>query len=141
MTVFIGQLNLLTGELIYVNAGHNPPLIRSGKQGTFAYLPRMKSSPMLGIMKGLRFPQKSLILAPGETLFLYTDGVTEAMDDSGRVLSEERLEANMSHQSGEASPKELIEAVRADIADHVGNAEQSDDITMLVLKYNGICNE
>ncbi len=137
VTVFIGQLNLLTGEFIYVNAGHNPPMIRSSRQGAFEYLPKMKKSPMLGIQKGLRYQQRSLFLAPGETVFLYTDGVTEAMDESGRILSEERLEAVMNRQSGETEPRELIESVRRDIADHVGNAEQSDDITMLALRYIG----
>ena len=135
VTVFIGQLNLLTGEFIYVNAGHNPPMVRSSRQGAFVYLPVMKRSPMLGIRKGLRYQQKSLFLAPGETVFLYTDGVTEAMDESGMVLSEERLEATMNRQSPEISPRELIEAVKRDIADHVGSADQSDDITMLALKY------
>ena len=134
VTVFAGILQLTTGEFTYVNGGHNPPLWQGE---TLAYLPLTKKSPLLGIMGGLAFEEKRIMLEPGNRLFLYTDGVTEAMDEKGQMFTKERLEKKLSLLSSRATPGEIIEDVLQEVHRHAGKAEQSDDITMLALKYAG----
>lgn len=89
VTVFFGVLDLETGELAYVNAGHNPPLLCHG--GEFTYLRMEQKSSMLGAVEDEVYLEHRLTLAPGDMLFLYTDGVTEAMDAQGKQYSERRL--------------------------------------------------
>ena len=77
-----------------------------------------------------------MALAPGDTLFLYTDGVTEAANEAQELYGENRLEAALNRAAGGDVPmREILAAVRKDIESHVGAAEQSDDITMLALRY------
>ena len=135
VTVFIGRLDLLTGEFIYVNAGHNSPFIRHGKN-SFSRLPRVPKSPMLGIRKKLRFPQKSVRLNPGDTIFLYTDGITEAINEDKNLFSEEKLGECLSKQKSDISPQSLIDKVEEEVKNHIGTSEQSDDITMLAVKFS-----
>ena len=134
VTVFMAQLNLLTGELIYVNAGHNPPLLcRAGK---FDYLRTVKKSNALGVFDFASYQEYRLTMAPGDMLFLYTDGVTEAMNEAEELYSEERLRETLNGQS-EKNVKDILAVVRKDVGAYAGRAEQSDDITMLGLIYRG----
>ena len=135
VTVFAGLLHLGTGEFEYVNGGHNPPLLLKGD--SMSYLPLTKKSPVLGMMEGLPFEAKSICLGKGDRLFLYTDGVTEAMDEKGQMFTKERLEKKLHLLSAKAKPGEVIENVLLEVKRHAGEAEQSDDITMLALKYIG----
>ena len=139
VTVFFGVLDIHTGELTYVNCGHNPPLLRQGTDGTFAYLRPAKKNLMLGIEEDLSLTQETVHLAPGSMMFFYTDGVTEAMNEAGNVYSEGRLQTVLEGlPTGEDVPvTDILAAVREDIKAHAGAAEQSDDITMLGLKYWG----
>ncbi|SHK31852.1 sigma-B regulation protein RsbU (phosphoserine phosphatase) [Selenomonas ruminantium] len=138
VTVFIAQLNLVTGELIYVNGGHNPPLVQ--ENGRFRYLQHKKKHMMLGVNEDGLYVSHSLVLQPGDMIFLYTDGVTEAMNEEEDMYSEERLQATLNAQ-GEKNVKEILAAVRQDVGVYAGAAEQSDDITMLGLKFFGEMSE
>ena len=131
VTAFIGILHLPTGRFIYVNAGHNPPLIC--RAGRAVYLPKAPN-PMLGVRGGMSFVAEDLLLQPGDSLFLYTDGVTEAMDAGEDFFGEQRLQEVLSAKSGQGAGEQL-EAVREVLASFVGEASQSDDITMLALAY------
>lgn len=137
VTAFVCMLNTRTGDLSFVNAGHNPPLLYRASEGAFRYLD-VKRNCVMGTMEGLPYREQKLTLAPGDQLFLYTDGVTEALNEGEELYGEERLETclNQSH-AGQISLKELLEAVRHSLDQHVGSAEQSDDITMLALTYRG----
>ena len=134
VTVFFGVLDLTNGDFAYVNAGHNPPLIC--RDGKFEYLRMEKRSNMLGLLDFETYREYHLTLVPSEMLFLYTDGVTEAMNEAGEMYSEERLQKTLNTQ-GEKDVKEILAAVREDVGVHTGKAEQSDDITMLGLRFWG----
>ena len=134
VTMFTGVLDVGTGEFVYVNAGHNPQMVRRG--GKFEFLPIAKG-PMLGVMEGMEFPAERLTLSPGDMIFLYTDGVTEAMNEDGALFTGERLHATLSAQPTEKAAEEILAAVRRAVEAHADGAEPSDDITMLGLVYKG----
>lgn len=134
VTVFLAQLDLVTGELIYVNGGHNPPLVQ--ENGKFRYLCHKKKHAMLGVNEDEVYESNRLVLQQGEMIFLYTDGVTEAMNEAKEMYSEERLQETLNMQVGK-DVREILTAVRKDVGDYAGEAEQSDDITMLGLIYLG----
>ena len=94
---------------------------------------------MLGVEEDLSFTRETLQMSPGSLLFCYTDGVTEAMNEAGEVYSEERLQAALTGiPSGNDVPvADVLAAVRENINAHAGGAEQSDDITMLAIRYRG----
>lgn len=132
VTAWMGFLNTKTGALSYANAGHNPPLIRHA-DGTVTYL---KSRPglVLAGMEGIRYRKNELQLAPGDVLYLYTDGVTEATDLHNELYGEDRLLKTVEQN---ADPQLLCDRVKADVDAFVGQAPQFDDITMLTLAYYG----
>ena len=140
VTVFFGVLDIRTGEFTYVNCGHNPPLLRQGADGTFGYLRPAKKNLMLGVEEELHFTQETVRLAPGSMLFFYTDGVTEAMDTDGIVYSEERLQQTLDRIAASdenMAVSDILASVRKDMTDHTGEADQSDDITMVAVRYKG----
>ena len=134
VTAWMGVLDLTTGKVDFANAGHNPPLVRHG-DGTFTYL-RSRPGLVLAGMEEIRYRRNELMLAPGDEIYLYTDGVTEATDANEALYGEERLQVLMNRLHG-CSGEEVCRAVRQDIDLFVGTAPQFDDITMLYLKYNG----
>ena len=131
VTVFYGIYDIRTGEITYVNAGHNPPCILK-KNGTVEELPQSMNL-MVGILDGFEYPEDKCKLEPGDTLFTFTDGVTEAMSADFQMYSDARLHRNLSGMAAD-SCQQIIDTIKADIATHTEGAEQSDDITMLVLK-------
>lgn len=131
VTVFYGILDVNTGEVNYCNAGHNPPYLLKSN-GQVEALP-MSQDPMVGAIDGIEYHESSVQLAKGDALVMFTDGVTEAMDSECREFGEERLESTLATVTS-YSCQQIIEAVRADVATFVGEAEQSDDITVLALK-------
>ena len=134
VTVFIAQIDLSTGEVIYVNGGHNPPLARQG--GRFTYLQQPKNSRLvLGVNEFASFEAQRMTLAAGDMLFLYTDGVTEAINKDEELYSEERLEQTLNGMKNETNVREILANVRRDIDDYADGTEQYDDITMLGLMY------
>ena len=139
VTVFFGVLDIRTGEFVYVNGGHNPPLVgrKDGDKTTWDYLQIEKKGFPLGVRKKASFAAERLTLGHGDALYLYTDGVTEAMDEDGNLYGEERLQTFLNGTEDKETVQELLAAVKEDVANHAGAAEQSDDITMLALAYYG----
>lgn len=134
VTAWMGVLDTVTGKVEFANAGHNPPLVRHAGGG-FEYL-RSKPCFILAGMDGIKYRKNEFTLAPGDEIYLYTDGVTEATDSENNLYGEERLLALL-NSIGDLSGEEICRAVKADIDAFVGDAPQFDDITMLYLKYNG----
>ena len=134
VTAWMGMLNVRTGMMTFANAGHNPPLLRRA-DGSFEYL-KSKAGFVLAGMEGIRYRKNELQLHPGDTIFLYTDGVTEATDANEKLYGEDRLLAMMNRLQ-QMPAKEICQAVKDDVDAFVGDAEQFDDITMLCLTYSG----
>ena len=131
VTVFYAIFNTKTGLVTYSNGGHNPPhVVRA--DGTIEQLPVYRQY-MVGVFAEEQYAEKTLQLEHGDTLVMFTDGVTEAMDPTSRLFGTDRLN-NILSGVADKSSQEIVEAVKAGIADFVEDAEQSDDITMLVLK-------
>ena len=132
VTAWMGILDLNTGNLQYANAGHNPPLLKRA-DGTFEYL-KSRTGFILAGMEGVRYRANELTLCPGDRLFLYTDGVTEATNTENKLYGEDRLLAFM-NQNANVEATELLPALKANIDEFVGEAPQFDDITMLMFDY------
>jgi phosphoserine phosphatase RsbU/P len=130
-TVFCAILNIRTGEVRFANAGHNPPLI-IGSEG-IRYLD-IKSGFMLGPMPDAVYETERLTLQPGDTLFLYTDGVTEATNPADQLYGEPQL-LHALQNGPQDDPTEMIHFIRAEVYRHAGGAPQSDDVTMLAIKW------
>ena len=131
VTVFYAIYNIKTGSVNYSNAGHNPPhLLR--KDGTIIELPMSKNT-IMGVIDGMEYQMENFQMEQGDTLVLFTDGVTEAMDAKFNEFGVERLDKILSQQTG-CDCQQIVEAIKAGIKDFVDEAEQSDDITMLVVK-------
>ena len=132
VTAWMGVLEISTGKLIYVNAGHNPPLLRRADE-KFEWL---KSRPgfVLAGMEGVRYRENEMEMQPGDMLFLYTDGVTEATNANQELFGEERLLETLNEQP-KLPVSALLPKVKKSIDSFVGEAEQFDDITMLSLNY------
>lgn len=133
VTAWMGVLNLKTGKVVYVNAGHTKTLLRQG--GSYSYV-EGRSGFVLAGMEDTQYAEQELYLKPGDALFLYTDGVTEANDAGGMLYGENRLLRRMNRYP-ELEPEETIAAVLEDVQAFQGEAEQFDDITMLAFRYNG----
>jgi serine phosphatase RsbU (regulator of sigma subunit) len=134
VTAWMGFLNTETGEVTFANAGHNPPLVRHA-DGSFEYL-KVRAGFVLAGMEGVKYRKNELQLAPGDVIYLYTDGVTEATNINDELYGEDRLLALL-NANKEASMEELCKLVKEDVFAFAGEAPQFDDITMLALKYCG----
>lgn len=132
VTVFCGILDITSGEFSFANAGHNPP-VRIGADGRHDFL-AVKKGIVAGMIESAVYPMDSIRLRPDESLLLYTDGVTEAMNPVGQFYSEQRL-LDTIRLAGCSDPRVLVESVRASIAAFTRTAPQADDITMLALQY------
>lgn len=129
-------LNIKTGKLEICNGGHNPPFMirQSGEIEKLS----MRHGVALGIMDIQEYSSSSLEMKPGDVIVLYTDGVTEAMDRNNNEYSEERLLSFLKKHAGEKDSETIVKELLADVKGFAGNAEQSDDITILVLSYRGL---
>ena len=131
VTVFYAIYNTKTGFVSYSNAGHNPPhLLR--RDGTVSELPISKNT-IMGVFDDLEYQEDTLQLEQGDVLVMFTDGVTEATNVECKEFGAERLD-NILRQLTNTHCQQIIEAIKAGIKEFVGAAEQSDDITMLVVK-------
>ncbi len=130
ITFFYCVLDTRTGDLCYVNAGHNPPCIFRA-DGSKEYLDR--GGLVIGIMPGAEYEEGKAALGPGDDLVLYTDGITEAANVEDEMFGEERLEALLIEHR-HRSAREIEEHVYSGVRDFVGTAAQSDDLTMVVVK-------
>ena len=131
VTVFYGIYNIQTGEIAYCNAGHNPPYFLK-HDGSVETLPLSKD-PMVGAVEGITYHEEKVQLEKGDALYMFTDGVTEALNASLEEFGEQRLEQTLQQAHGK-NCQEVIDAVTGEVKAFVEEAEQSDDITMLVLK-------
>ncbi|MBO7662737.1 MAG: SpoIIE family protein phosphatase [Clostridia bacterium] len=134
VTVWMGILELSTGKGWAVNAGHEHPVIRRNN-GLFE-LVVYRHSPAVAVMPGINFRQHEFQLNPGDTLFVYTDGVPEATNAQGELYGNERMLRAL-NKKPDAESLELMRTLRSDIDAFVGDAPQFDDITMLMLQYMG----
>lgn len=132
ITAFEGVLDLVTGEFRFVNAGHEIPFL-CRKGGSFEPH-KIRAGFVLAGMEGIPYQCGSMQLQAGDKFFQYTDGVTEAMNKDNELYGMERL-GKVLGKNPELSPMELLGAVKADIDDFVGGAEQFDDITMICFEY------
>ncbi len=136
VTAFIGVLDLETGEFTFVNAGHNPPVLYRAEENHCEFLD-VKKNFVLGPMDGISFEEQKISLKRGDLLFVYTDGVTEALNVKNEEYLPDRLIKFMNSTDCRVDLKTLLKNIRADVANHVGDAEQSDDITLFAFRYNG----
>ena len=132
VTAWMGILDLTTGKVQFANAGHNPPLIKRA-DGSFEYL-KTRAGFVLAGMDGVRYRAGELTLAPGDRVFLYTDGVPEATNAENKLYGEDRL-LDFMNQNATAEAVTLLPALKANIDEFVGEAPQFDDITMLMFDY------
>lgn len=133
VTAIVGCLDLKTGKTSFVNAGHNPPIL--GSENKYDYF-KLPAGFLLGGLEGSRYKQLDRTLKHGDTIFIYTDGVTEAMNENDELYGEKRLKELLNSLPETATAKEICDAVQEDIKKFVGEVSQSDDITMLALKFN-----
>jgi len=134
VTLFCGVMDTQTGVILYVNAGHNPPLIMP-LASEVTYLETIPGIS-IGIIEDASFHLGRLVLNPGETLFMYTDGVTEAMNWTDELFSEEKLQSIV-RTNRDASLEDLISTVMQEIERFSNDVPQTDDITMLALRFDG----
>jgi sigma-B regulation protein RsbU (phosphoserine phosphatase) len=131
ISLFYGQLDPETGQMTYVNAGHNPPLLYRATDGTLTELAR--TGILLGVDESVTFEQRMLQLNAGDFVLLYTDGVTEAIDAQTNEFGRERLQRLLLDQHG-AGAAQIIAGLAEAITGFVGATPQSDDITVVMVK-------
>ena len=141
-TMFLGVLDLKTGHLDYCNAGHNKPaILRVDENGRniIASYANVKVNIAVGVLDGFPYEMESTDLNPGESIFLYTDGFTEAENKSKTLFGDEAALATITEaeRHNAHATKEFVEYIYSELKKYSAGAEQNDDITMLVVEYNG----
>ena len=134
VTAWMGILNIRNGKVLFANAGHNHPLVKHS-DGTFEYL-KSRAGFVLAGMEGVRYRKNELVLEPGDAIYLYTDGVTEATDLNEELYGDDRLHAVLQKYKDE-SMEVICSEIKKDVDLFAGEAPQFDDITMLALKFKG----
>lgn len=148
VTMYIGKCNLLTGELSLCNCGHNAPITNGELAGekdgrlsicvsdSLRFISQAPTNIPIGVFGGFDYQQVEMKIEPGVSIFLYTDGVTEAENRQKELYGDDRLMATISQScSAQSTAREIIEKVDADVRAHASMADQSDDITMLCVRY------
>lgn len=139
VTCWFGVLDLSSGKLSFVNAGHNPPLLYSAKEEKFEYLKTRPNMVLAGLEK-TKYDKNEILIEPGDRLFLYTDGVTESTNMNKELYGEERLKKFLNDKIY-LNAEDTIDELTRDLKSFVGKGEQFDDITMLELIYKKQKNE
>lgn len=137
VTAWLGIIDFKTGIVQFANAGHNPPLIC--RNGRFEYM-KARSGLVLAGMKGIKYRKNEIRLEPGDQIYLYTDGVTEAVNNDEKFYSEQRL-LDFVNSLGDIDPEKLCLSIKKDVDIFVGDTPQFDDITMLSLRLNCILGD
>lgn len=135
VTVWLGILDLKTGLLTAVNAGHECPILRP-KDGSFEIV-KDRHGFVLGAMPGIKYKEYDLMLKPGAKLFVYTDGVPEACNEKQEFFGFERIVQALNQDVNE-TPQKILENVHSAVNEFVAGAPQFDDLTMMCLQYNGL---
>ena len=135
VTAWMGILDLQTGLIKFANAGHNPPLVKH-KDGSYEFL-KGKVNFVLAGMDMVKYKEQELQLQPGDEIYLYTDGVTEAHNSNKELFGENRLLESLNSTKG-MSVEDICKKVKEDVDAFVCDAEQFDDITMLCVQLNEI---
>ena len=133
VTMFIGIVDLVTGHLDFCNAGHNPPIIIADGQSRYM---EMESNAPIGLWPELEFIDEHIDSVMGQVLVIYTDGVNEAENKEMAQFGDDRL-LELLNKKENHTAKQFIDRILEDVALHVGDAEPSDDLTLLCLKING----
>jgi serine phosphatase RsbU (regulator of sigma subunit) len=134
VTAWMGILNTKTGKVVFANAGHNQPLVKRA-DGTYEYY-ESQADLILAGFEGFPYVMNELQLAPGEAIYLYTDGVTEAVNPAEELYGEDRLRTVLERHK-DATPADICAEVKKDVDAFAGTAPQFDDITMLLVRYWG----
>ena len=134
VTIFYGVLNTRTGEVQFSFGGHNPPYIKR-VEGAVERL-NQEAGFLLGMVDDMEYDVHKIVLRPGDTILLYTDGVTETMNGKNELFEESRLEDALRRLNG-APLKEMLAGINADLTQFAAGAQQADDVTMLALQYKG----
>jgi serine phosphatase RsbU (regulator of sigma subunit) len=138
LTAFYGELDTRDGRLTYANAGHNPPLWwHFSDSGAAEFAGVSTRCPLLGVFLELEVPIETIVLAPGDVLVMYTDGITEAINDNYEEFGLERLESLVGHTlraEPASTAGQLRDAIRKAVEAFVGNMIQYDDMTLLIVK-------
>jgi sigma-B regulation protein RsbU (phosphoserine phosphatase) len=137
VTAILGYLDIPGGRFTFVNAGHNPPLLQSS--GKYEWL-KTKPDFILAGMEGIIYNQHEVMLKSGDTLFLYTDGLTEAVNNENELFTDPRLLLTANKYSN-LELEEFTTSIKKEVDDFATGAEQADDITMLVLRYGDLKSE
>jgi sigma-B regulation protein RsbU (phosphoserine phosphatase) len=133
VTLFAGALDLKTGELSYASAGHDPPVLVSGAKTAPRFL-EVDGGPVLGLIEASEYRTKRTTLTSGDSLVLYTDGVSEALDEKGDFFTTDRLLEHLA-RAPHGSAAELARGVYQAVKSFAGRAPQSDDITVMAVRY------
>lgn len=132
VTVWMGILNLRTGNLKCTNAGHEYPFIRTKDEGFKIY--EDKREKMVGVLPGTNYEDYELSLNKGDAIFVYTDGIPEAVNSSGEMYGMERLESRI-NDIEDQSPEGILRGIREDVDEFSKDTTQFDDLTMLCVEY------
>lgn len=140
VTIFLCVLELSSGKLVCVNAGHNPPLIKRAN-GKIEYL-KCRPNLVVGAINNVEYKSEEFKLNPNDSILLYTDGVTEAINNKKEFYGEQRLQNLLASlvktaPVGGRTPKDVLLSIRNDVNNFANGVEQSDDITLLGIKYKG----
>ena len=138
VTAWLGILDTKTGLMKFANAGHNPPLFKKCGE-KFEYM-KARSGMLLAGMEGIKYRKNELQLMPGDKIYLYTDGVTEATDSNTELYGEQRL-LDFVNSLENTEPESLCKLIKEDVDEFVGTAPQFDDITMLSLNFDAIIGD
>jgi len=130
ITFFYAELNKKTGEMKYINAGHNPPLHIDTKNN----ITRFESSGLpLGMFTGQKYKPRSVSLNPGEMVILFTDGITESRNEDNQEFSEDRLIASIKNHR-KASSQEILSKIQKEVEEYTRGMEPMDDMTLVIIK-------
>ena len=135
VTVWLAVIDITTGKGVAANAGHMHPVLR--RKGGEYELVKYHHSPAVATVEGIPFKEHGFELGPGDALFVYTDGVTEATNTEEELFGEDRMIEALNKSSDKGTAM-LLPAVKEAIDDFVGEAPQFDDITMLIFEYKGV---
>jgi sigma-B regulation protein RsbU (phosphoserine phosphatase) len=136
LTAFYAELDTRHGSLVYVNAGHNPPLLWQASTRRFVEL--SANGVALGVLEQIEFEERVIILEPGDIVVLYTDGITEALNVDVEEFGKDRLKEALARTLREmpgASANDILSAVLAAVDEFTGDVPQYDDMTLFVIKH------